>query len=319
MSGNLIKTGMLLALMTGILVAAGAMVGSTEGMVIALLIALAMNAYSYWNSDSVVLRMFKAQPITAEQAPELHDVVGKLASRAGLPMPRVYLIDSPQPNAFATGRNPANSAVCVSTGLLDTLSLQEIAGVLGHELAHVKNRDTLTMTIAATMAGAITTFANLLQFSFLFGGRRPESRRGWLGLIAAALAAPFAAGLVQMAISRSREYDADRVGAAMCGNPHWLASALAKIQDAVRQLPNAPAQQMPSAAHLFIVNPLAGHAFDSWFTTHPDTGNRIAELERLAVEWQHAGVQAPQPIEIAGDLGDGRVAGGPALTPRPWG
>ena len=320
MSGNLIKTGFLLVLMTAILVAVGGLVGSTEGMVIALAIAVAMNAFTYWNADKVVLRMFNAQPITAEQAPGLYDVVAKLAGRARLPMPRVYLIDSPQPNAFATGRNPANSAVCVSTGLLDKLSLEETAGVLAHELAHVMNRDTLTMTIAATMAGAISTFANLMQFSVLFGGRRPDNRRGWLGLIVAALVAPFAAGLVQMAISRSREYEADRVGAALCGNPHWLASALAKIQDAVQRLPNAQVQQIPSAAHLFIINPLVGNAFDSWFTTHPDTRNRIAELERLAADWQHAGTNAPRPIEIAGHQpSGGRMAGGPGSTSGPWG
>ena len=300
MSSNLIKTGALLALMTVIFVGVGWVVNGASGMVVALVIAVCMNAYSYWNSDSVVLRMFKAQPISAGEAPELYDVIAKLSDRAQLPMPRVYLLDSPQPNAFATGRNPANAAVCVSTGLLDIVNLQEVAGVLGHELAHVKNRDTLTMTVAATMAGAISMFANMLQFSALFGGRQRDNRMGWFGLLIAALVAPFAAGLVQMAISRSREYEADRVGAALCGNPRWLASALRKIQDAVRQTPNPQAERMPAAAHLFIINPLTGRGTDSLFTTHPATDNRIAELERLAVEWQQAGADVPRPIEIAG-------------------
>ena len=320
MSSNLIKTGVLLALLTAIFVAVGYLVNGFEGMMIALVIALVTNIYSYWNSDSVVLRMFKARPVSAQEAPQLHEVIARLASRAGLPMPRVYLLDAPQPNAFATGRNPANAAVCVSTGLIDTLSLQEIAGVLGHELAHVMNRDTLTMTVAATIGGAISMFANLLQFNFLFGERRQGGRPGWLVLLIGALVAPFAAGLVQMAISRSREYEADRVGARLCGDPRWLASALAKIQEVVRKIPDPRAQSVPAAAHLFIINPLSGHGFDSLFTTHPATENRIAELERLADEWQHDVAHAPKPLELDSIvIAGGSAAGDQGFGPRPWG
>ena len=322
MSSNFITTGILLMLLTAILVGAGAAVGGPEGMVIAFVIALGINAYSYWNSDTVVLRMFKAQEVSPQDAPRLYEIVARLCERAGLPMPRIYILPSPQPNAFATGRNPSSSAVCVSTGLLDTLSLQELAGVLAHELAHVRNRDTLTMTVAATIAGAISLFAQGLQFGLLTGGARRRS--GWLGILVAAILAPFAAMLVQMAISRSREYEADRIGAWLCGNPLWLASALRKIQAAAQQVPNEDAERAPAAAHLFIVNPLTGRGFDNWFMTHPDTGNRIAELERLAVEFQQPGADAPQPLEIGADIAMGPFArpddraGDPGLR-GPWG
>ena len=333
MSSNLIRTGVLLATLTAIFMGLGFLVNGVGGLLFAFAVAVAMNAYSYWNSDTVVLRMFKAQPIGQGDAPALHQLIGQLADRAGLPMPRVYLMDSPQPNAFATGRNPRNAAVCVSTGLIDTLTSRELAGVLAHELAHVRNRDTLTMTIAATFAAAISMFANLLQFNFLFGGRRPNSRFGWLGLLAAALLAPFAASLVQMAISRSREYDADRAGAELCGDPMWLASALAKIQLAVKRQPTGKGTSpvvLQSAAHLFIVPPLAGQAFDSLFLTHPATEARIAELERLAAEWRHAGGQAPKPLELGTDgAGHIEIAGHkpseqsaedqPSATRGPWG
>ncbi len=299
MPSNFARTGVLLVMLTGIFVAMGAVVGGKEGMVAAFVIALATNAFAYWNSDTVVLKMFKAQELSPADAPQLHQLVASLAHRAGLPMPRVYLVPSPQPNAFATGRNPSRSAVAVSAGLIDALDTPELAGVLAHELAHIRNRDTLTMTIAATIAGAISMFANLLQFSFLFGARRATGRFGWLGALFAILLAPFAAMLVQMAISRSREYEADRIGAEMCGNPLWLASALERIHAVARRTPFPEADMAPAAAHLFIVNPLTGQGMDNLFTTHPNIENRIAELHKLAAEWRQAGVDAPQPIEIA--------------------
>ena len=323
MPSNFTKTGVLLILLTAIFVAMGALVGGTEGMVIAFVVAIGMNAFSFWNSDTVVLKMFKAQELSRTDAPQLHDVVGKLSQRAGLPMPRVYLLPSPQPNAFATGRSPDRAAVAVSTGLLDQLSLPELAGVIAHELAHVKNRDTLTMTIAATIGGAISMFANMLQFGALFGSGR-RSPFGWLGLLGAMLIAPLAAMIVQMAISRSREYEADRIGAAICGNPLWLASALQKIQAVARQVQNQDAQRVPAAAHLFIINPLTGTGMDNWFSTHPDTSNRIAELERLAHEWQQSS-NAPTPLELDDHMPQGpwqqdsEVASNDRNHAGPWG
>jgi heat shock protein HtpX len=300
MPSNFARTGLLIIVLTAIFVGMGALVGGLEGMVIAFVIAIGTNAYAFWNSDTVVLRMFKAQEIGPGEAPQLYDIVQRLAQRAELPMPRVYVVPSPQPNAFATGRNPANSAVAVSTGLLDTLSLEELAGVVAHELAHIRNRDTLTMTVAATIAGAISMFANVLQFGYLVGQRRQQGPLGWIGVLAAVLVAPFAAMLVQMAISRSREYEADRIGAWFCGNPLWLASALERIHAAARQTPYPEAEMAPAAAHVFIVNPLTGQGFDSWFTTHPHVENRVHELHTLAAQWQQAESSAPRPIEIAG-------------------
>ena len=323
MPSNFAKTGILLIVLTGIFVAMGALVGGREGMVIAFVIAVGTNVYAFWNSDTVVLKMFKAQEVSVRDAPGLHDLVGKLATRAGLPMPKVYLLNSPQPNAFATGRNPANSAVAVSSGLLDTLNKQELAGVIAHELSHVRNRDTLTMTIAATIAGAISMFANFLQFGYLFSSDRKKGPMGWIGVLAAVLVAPFAAMLVQMAVSRSREYEADRIGAALCGNPLWLASALQKIHTAVRQVPYPEAEMAPAANHLFIVNPLTGKGFDNLFQTHPDIANRIAQLQQLAVEWQNA-ADAPRPIEIADDSTPSSpwsngVGSGRSTSHGPWG
>jgi heat shock protein HtpX len=221
-------------------------------------------------------------------------------------MPRVYVMHNAQPNAFATGRSPSRAAVAVSTGLLESLSREELAGVIAHELAHIRNRDTLTMTVAATIAGAISMVANFLQFSMLFGGRRDNGHGGWIGALVAILVAPFAAMLVQMAISRSREYEADRVGAAIAGNPIWLANALRKIQGYVRQIPNQDAEAVPAAAHLFIINPLTGQGMDNLFSTHPNTENRIAELERLAQEWRQSGTR---PSEL--DLGAEGAPSGP--------
>ena len=299
MPSNFARTGLLLVVLTGIFAAMGALVGGQQGLVVAFVVALGMNAYAYWNSDTVVLKMFKAREVSRSEAPQLHQLVAQLAQRASLPMPRVYFVDSPQPNAFATGRNPSNSAVAVSSGLLDSLNAEELAGVIAHELAHIRNRDTLTMTVAATIAGAISMFANVLQFGLLFGGgQRQSGPLGWLRVLAAVLVAPFAAMLVQMAISRSREYEADRIGAAICGDPLWLASALEKIHVAISRTPMPQAEMAPAAAHVFIANPLSGgRQFDSLFTTHPNIENRIAALVELAQAWRQA-ADAPRPIQI---------------------
>jgi heat shock protein HtpX len=282
---NYVKTAMLLALLTAILVALGAAVGGQAGMVVAFVIALAMNAFSYWNSDKVVLRMYGARKVDEASAPELYGVVRELAQNADLPMPRVYIMENDQPNAFATGRNPEHAAVCASTGLLRVLSRDELAGVLAHELTHVKNRDTLIMTIAATIGGAVSMLAQYMQFGMLFGGNRDD--RGGLGAVGALLAiivAPLAAMLVQMSISRSREYAADRGGAMICRHPLWLASALAKIEGYAHQIPNETAEEVPATAHMFIINPLSGRGMDNLFSTHPATENRIAALQDMARE-----------------------------------
>ncbi len=282
---NYAKTALLLAALMAIFVVMGYAVGGQTGMVIAFFIALAMNLFSFWNSDTVVLKMFSATEVDENTAPEYYRMVRDLAARAELPMPRVYVLPNAQPNAFATGRDPDHSAVAASTGLLEMLSPEEIAGVMAHELAHIKNRDTLTMTVAATIGGAISMMAQWLQFSMLFGRDDRNSPFGWIGVLAAAIVAPIAAMLVQMAISRSREYQADRLGAMICGNPLWLASALDKIGNAARRIVNEPAEAVPAAAHLFIANPLTGRGFDNWFSTHPSMENRINELQEMAREW----------------------------------
>lgn len=293
---NYAKTAMLLAALTAIFVAMGAAIGGQQGMVIAFFVALAMNLFSFWNSDKMVLRMFGAQEVDERTAPEYYGLVRDLARRADLPMPRVFIMDNPQPNAFATGRSPSRAAVAATSGLLEALSREEAAGVIAHELAHIKNRDTLTMTIAATIGGAISMLAQYLQFGALFGGHSNErSGVGMIGAILAMLVAPFAAMLVQMAISRSREYQADRLGALICGNPRWLSSALVKIDRAARRIPNEEAEAVPAAAHMFIINPLTGQGMDNLFSTHPNTENRIAALEALAAELTRNGV----------NLGDG--------------
>ena len=224
-------------------------------------------------------------------------------------MPRVYIMHNPQPNAFATGRSPQNAAVCASTGLLETLSPEEVAGVMAHELAHVKNYDTLTMAVAATIGGAISMLAQYLQFGALFGGHRGNnSGMGWIGTLVAMIVAPLAAMLVQMAVSRSREYQADRLGAMICGNPRWLASALQKIEGFARGIRNEQAEAAPATAHLFIINPLTGEGMDNLFSTHPNTANRVAALERLAAE------MGPGPSRLSGG-----VAPAPAASAGPWG
>jgi len=285
---NTVKTGMLLAGLMALFGVVGYFLGGGTGMMIALGLGLATNLFAYWNSDRLALAAHHAVEVDERTAPELVRMVRDLAGRAGLPMPRVYLIDNPQPNAFATGRNPENAAVAATTGLLNMLSHDEVAGVMAHELAHIKNRDTLIMTVSATIAGAIATLA---QFGFLFGGRG-ENRPNPIVMLATALIAPFAAMIIQMAISRSREYDADRMGAEISGQPLSLASALARIAGGVAHIPNMDAERHPASASLFIINPLSGRGVDNLFSTHPATENRIAALHALA---QEMGVPAQQP------------------------
>src|SRR6185295_11549792 len=264
---NVLKTGMLLATLTALFMGVGYLVGGSAGAFMAFLVAAGMNLFSYWNADKLVLRLHQAQEVDRANAPEFYGIVEELARRGGLPMPKVYLIDNPAPNAFATGRNPENAAVAATTGILEQLTREELAGVIGHELTHVKNRDTLTMTIAATIAGAISMIAN---FAFFFGGNR-NNPMGFVGVLLAAVTAPLAAMLIQMAISRTREYSADRGGAELTGNPMWLASALAKIERSAGRAPIMTAERNPATAPLFIVNPLTGERMDNLFSTHPST------------------------------------------------
>lgn len=273
------RVAILLAALTALFLVLGFALGGRGGMMIALVFAAGMNIFSYWNSDKLVLAAYRAKPVTREQAPEFVGIVEQLAINADLPMPKVFIIENDQPNAFATGRNPDNAAVAATTGLLRQLGPQEIAGVMAHELAHVRNRDTLTMTIAATLAGAISMLAN---FALFFGGRGRDNPLGIVGTIAMALLAPLAAGLVQMAISRSREYVADADGAAICGHPLWLASALAKLDRSTKQIPNHQAEGNPATAHMFIVSPLRGGGIGAMFATHPPMAERIARLKALA-------------------------------------
>ncbi|GMG83416.1 zinc metalloprotease HtpX [Paralimibaculum aggregatum] len=293
---NYAKTALLLAGMTGLFLAVGWLVGGGAGAVIAFVVAVLMNGYAWWSSDSLALRMHNAREVDERTAPELVTMVRELAARAELPMPRVYLIEDAQPNAFATGRSPENAAVAATTGILRTLTREELAGVMAHELAHIKNRDTLIMTITATISGAIGMLASWAQWSMVLGGDRERSPLGIVGMLLAAVLAPLAAMVVQMAISRTREYAADRMGGEICGNPLWLASALEKIARAVRGHEMVSAERHPETAHLFIMNPLSGRRFDNLFSTHPDPANRIAALEALAAEMgtvRGAGTGAP--------------------------
>jgi heat shock protein HtpX len=283
---NYVRTAILLAGLTALFMGVGYLIGGQTGAMIALLVAAVMNLFSYWNSDRMVLSMYGAREVDARTAPDLYALVQQLAGRASLPMPRVFIIDSPQPNAFATGRNPQHAAVAVSTGLMSSLTREEVAGVLAHELAHVKNHDTLTMTITATVAGAISMLA---QFGMFFSGNRDNNSTGIIGTLAMVILAPLAAMLVQMAISRTREYAADRMGAEIAGEPRYLASALAKIEHAAHAIPNEQAEQNPATAHLFIINPLSGRRMDNLFSTHPATENRIAALEQLAARMGRVG------------------------------
>ena len=278
---NYLKTGMLLAGMTALFMGIGFMLGGEGGIVIALAIAVAMNAFAYWNADKMVLRMYGAREVDARSAPTYYNIVARLAANAGLPMPKVYIIEDAQPNAFATGRDPEHAAVAATTGLLEHLSQEEITGVMAHELAHVKNHDTLIMTITATLAGALSMLAN---FAMFFGGSRDREGGGigMIGTIALMIFAPLAAMLVQMAISRTREYEADRIGAEIAGQPLWLASALGKLETISHQVHNPRAEANPATAHMFIVNPLSGVRMDNLFSTHPSMANRIRLLEAMA-------------------------------------
>jgi heat shock protein HtpX len=279
---NIFKTGLLLAVLTAMLVLIGGAIGGQQGMLVAFVVALGMNVFSYWFSDKMVLAMYGARPIEESQAPALYAIVRRLATRAQIPMPRVYMIASDTPNAFATGRNPEHAAVAVTEGVLRILDQDELEGVLAHELSHVKNRDVLISTVAATLAGAITYLAHMAQWAAIFGGRRDddEGSSNPIALIAMAIVAPIAAMLVQMAVSRAREYQADATGARLAGRTWGLSKALEKLQMAQQV---APMDANPATAHLFIVNPLSGRAFMNLFSTHPPLEERIARLRAMRV------------------------------------
>lgn len=280
---NYVRTAILLAGMTALFMGIGFMIGGEAGMLIALVVAAGMNFFAYWSSDKMVLRMYGARQVSKADAPAYYGIVEQLAHKAELPMPKVYIMENDQPNAFATGRNPENAAVAATTGLLRNLSHEEIAGVMAHELAHVKNRDTLIMTITATIAGAISMLANFAMFAGMFGGNDNRNNPlGFVGVILVAILAPMAAMLVQMAISRTREYAADKMGAEISGRPLWLASALEKLQNGAEAIDNQAAEKNPATAHMFIVNPLHAHSIDNLFSTHPSTENRVRRLRELA-------------------------------------
>jgi heat shock protein HtpX len=297
---NYFRTALLLAALTAFFLAIGYLLGGRGGLMIALIVAIGMNVFAYWNSDKMVLRMSNAREVGPRDAPELYGIVQQLTQRASLPMPRVYIITEDQPNAFATGRSPEHAAVAVNTGLLRHLSREEVMGVLSHELGHVKNRDTLTLTVAATLSGAIGMLAS---FGFFFGGGRDENGRPIgspiLGLVAM-IFAPIAASLIQMAISRSREFEADRMGAEISGHPLWLASALARLHEGTQAIPNATAEAHPALAHLYIDNPLSRGGMASLFSTHPPMEERIARLQAMAT-----------------GVGDTSAAAAPPRSPAP--
>jgi heat shock protein HtpX len=277
---NIFKTGLLLAVLTAMLVVIGGAIGGQQGMVIAFVLALAMNFVSYWFSDKMVLAMYRAQPIDERRAPDLYATVRRLAQRAQIPMPRIYLIPGDTPNAFATGRNPEHAAIAVTEGILRVLDQDELEGVLAHELSHVKNRDVLISTIAATLAGAITYLAHMAQWAAIFGGRRDDDDEGSspIAMIAMAIVAPIAAMLVQMAVSRAREFQADATGARLAGRTWGLSKALEKLQMAQQVV---PMNANPATAHLFIVNPLSGRALMHLFSTHPPLEERIARSRAI--------------------------------------
>lgn len=272
------KTALLMAAMTALFMGLGLLLAGEAGLLIALVLAGGMNLWAWWNSDKAVLRMNGAREVDDRSAPDLVAMVRDLARSANMPMPKVYVIDTDQPNAFATGRNPENAAVAATTGLLQRLSREEVAGVMAHELAHIRNRDTLIMTVTATFAGAISMLAN---FALFFGGNR-DRPMGIVGTLALMILAPLAAALVQMAISRAREYEADKAGAEICGQPMWLASALERIEALASRIDNPVAERNPATAHMFIINPLHAHAHDKLFSTHPATANRVAALRQMA-------------------------------------
>ncbi len=276
---SMLKTGLLMAGLTFLFMVAGQALGGQSGMFIALIMALAMNFFSYWFSDKLALKMSGAREVTATQAPELHQMVATLSSRAGLPKPRVYVMHQDTPNAFATGRNPQHAAVAVTTGLMHILNNSELEGVIAHELGHIKNRDILISSIAATMAGAISYLATMAQWAMIFGGRSDdEDGGGIIGAIAMMIIAPLAASLIQMAISRSREFQADATGAAICGSPHSLASALQRLEQSNKR---QPMDVNPATAQMYIVNPLAGGQIAKLFSTHPPIQERVERLKRL--------------------------------------
>ncbi|KRT75509.1 MAG: endopeptidase, heat shock protein HtpX [Candidatus Rokubacteria bacterium CSP1-6] len=279
---NMFKTALLLVVLTVLLVLIGGAIGGQQGMLVAFVLALGMNFFSYWFSDKMVLAMYRARPIEESQAPALYRIVRTLATRGGIPMPRVYLIPSETPNAFATGRNPQHAAVAVTEGSMRILDEEELEGVLAHELSHVKNRDVLIATIAATLAGAITYLAHMAQWAMIFGGRRDDEEEGGgvLGGILMAILAPIAAMLIQMAVSRAREFQADATGARLAGKPWGLAKALEKLEMASKAV---PMDASPATAHLFIVNPLSGRSLLRLFSTHPPIEERIARLRSMRV------------------------------------
>jgi heat shock protein HtpX len=278
--GNIFKTGLLLAVLSAMLILLGGAMGGRGGMMIGLVMALVMNVGSYWFSDKIVLRMYGAQPLEERDAPELHAMVRRLTIKAGIPMPRVYLIASDAPNAFATGRNPEHAAIAVTSGIMRILDGDELEGVIAHELAHVKNRDVLIATIAATLAGAITYMAQMIQWSAFFGGHRSQDDEGGspVGALFMAFLAPIAAMLVQMAVSRAREYEADATGARLAGRPAGLQRALGKLHMASARV---PMHANPATAHMFIVNPLTGRSLMTLFSTHPPIEERIARLAAM--------------------------------------
>jgi heat shock protein HtpX len=289
---NTFRTTILLAVLTALLVWIGDMLGGRQGAIIALLLAGGMNFFSYWFSDKIVIKMYGGQEVTAQDDPELYGLVQDLAQRAGLPMPKVYVLPQDTPNAFATGRNAEHAAVAVTDGIRRILDKRELAGVLAHELTHVKNRDILVSTIAATLAGAISYIAQMAQWAMIFGGNRDRDEEGGggiFGLIVMMIVAPIAAMLIQMAVSRSREYGADEGGAKITGDPLALASALKKLHMGAQNIPleanNATAN---ATAHMFIVNPLTGHGLASLFSTHPPMEERIARLEAMAGKMGYA-------------------------------
>ena len=286
---NYMKTFLLLAALTALFMGTGYMIGGTGGALVALAVAAAMNVVTYWKADRIVLSMHDAREVTARSSPDFYSIVAVLAQRAGLPMPNVYVIDSPHPNAFATGRNPENAAVAATTGLLDMLSRDEVAAVMAHELGHIRNRDTLIMTMVATIAGAISMLAN---FGMFFSS---DSRSNPLALIGAVLLAPFAAMIVQMAISRTREFSADKAGAEICGDPDALVSALRKISQAAQRIPNTVVERNPAAAQLYIVPTQVGELF----STHPATKRRIAALKQMKrLPHSHGRLSGPRTAQF---------------------
>jgi heat shock protein HtpX len=315
------RTALLLATLTGLFLACGWLIGGQTGMLFAFGLALVMNVGSYWFSDKLVLRMYGAHPV---EGTDLNAIVEELAARGGMPVPKVYLIESDQPNAFATGRNPENAAVAATSGLMRRLNRDEVRAVLAHELGHVKNRDSLTMTVTAVLAGAIGMLAQSLFFFGGFGGRDDRnSPLGGIGALLVMILAPLAAMLVQMAISRSREYEADRAGAELSGEPRALASALYKISNAAAEIPNPRAEQNPASAHLFIINPLHGTGADHLFSTHPSTENRIARLMEMegSAGGSFTSEPQPQPARRGRSVLPQTTAPGtaPRLQRGPWG